>query len=68
MQMKLTITFDAATRAVGIEGNCLNDRLLCFGMLETAKTEIDANHRKAQGAAIIAASPQDAARLSVVGN
>ncbi len=46
MTITLTITFDTKTSAVTVNGP-LNDRLLCYGLLEEARAVVAANAAKA---------------------
>lgn len=50
---KLEITYDPQASQVGVSG-CINDKTLCYGMLESAKDAIRA-HCEKQAAGIIAA-------------
>lgn len=55
-EAKLTITLDAMTGQVNVSGP-INDRLLCFGMMELAKQAIN-DHAKAQQSQILVARPK----------
>jgi hypothetical protein len=59
-QVTLTITIDTMTGQVNVNGP-INDRLLCFGLLEMAKEAINA-HKVQQEKQIMVARP-----LSMIG-
>lgn len=53
--IQLTITLDPTTAQIGVEGP-VNDKTLCYGMLESAKDAIREHCAKNQ-AGIVLASP-----------
>ena len=58
--LKLTIIFDPQTAQISVEG-CINDKTLCYGMLESAKDAI--REHCAKNASGIIAAPAGAIAL-----
>jgi hypothetical protein len=63
--IQLTITLDPQTAQIGVSGP-INDKTLCYGMLESAKDAIREHCRKQSG--IIKADPALVAAMNYTDN
>lgn len=64
--LTLTITYDPQTAQIGVSGP-INDKTLCYGMLESAKDAIR-DHCAKQASGIIQAGPALAATMKITPN